>query len=205
MQIQSSEIRMRPTLRTPVEEGDAGTLMKLIDALEENDDVQAVHGNFDVDDARAGTGGLGGLTREASDHVPRIKAVVVVLGIDPGIANTGYGVVLTRGSMLAALDGGVIATAAKTPPEQRLARIHADVCALIEEHRPDAIAIEELYFGANASSAFAVGQARGVVLLAAGQARPAVLLLHARSRSSRRSAARGGPPRTRCSVWSGPC
>jgi YebC/PmpR family DNA-binding regulatory protein len=51
VQIQSAEIRMRPTLRTPVEEGDAGTLMKLIDALEENDDVQAVHGNFDVDDA----------------------------------------------------------------------------------------------------------------------------------------------------------
>ena len=51
VQIQSSEIRMRTTLRTPLEEGDAGTLMKLIDALEENDDVQAVHGNFDVDDA----------------------------------------------------------------------------------------------------------------------------------------------------------
>ena len=42
---------MRPTTRTPVEEGDAGTLMRLIDALEDNDDVQAVHGNFDVDDA----------------------------------------------------------------------------------------------------------------------------------------------------------
>ena len=96
--------------------------------------------------------------------------MVVVLGIDPGIANTGYGVVLTRGSTLAALDGGVIATAARTPPEQRLARIHADVCALIEEHRPDAMAVEELYFGANASSAFVVGQARGVVLLAAGAA-----------------------------------
>ena len=49
--VQSSEIRMRPTTRTPVEEGDAGTLMRLIDALEDNDDVQAVHGNFDVDDA----------------------------------------------------------------------------------------------------------------------------------------------------------
>ncbi len=49
--VRSAEIRMRPTTRTPVEEGDAGTLMRLIDALEENDDVQAVHGNFDVDDA----------------------------------------------------------------------------------------------------------------------------------------------------------
>ncbi len=49
--VQSAEIRMRPTTRTPVDEGDAGTLMRLIDALEDNDDVQAVHGNFDVDDA----------------------------------------------------------------------------------------------------------------------------------------------------------
>ena len=51
MQVQSAEIRMRPTTRTPVDEDHAGTLMRLIDALEENDDVQAVHGNFDVDDA----------------------------------------------------------------------------------------------------------------------------------------------------------
>ncbi|MGI8845937.1 MAG: crossover junction endodeoxyribonuclease RuvC, partial [Thermoleophilaceae bacterium] len=96
--------------------------------------------------------------------------MVVVLGIDPGTANTGYGVVLTRGRVLAALDGGVIATAADSPLELRLARIHADVCALIEEHRPDALAIEALYFGQNAASALAVGQARGVVLLAAGAA-----------------------------------
>jgi len=95
---------------------------------------------------------------------------VVVLGIDPGTANTGYGVVLARGRTLAALDGGVIATGPSEPLERRLARIHARVCDLIAEHRPDAIAIEELYFGQNARTAFAVGQARGVVLLAAGLA-----------------------------------
>jgi crossover junction endodeoxyribonuclease RuvC len=96
--------------------------------------------------------------------------MVVVLGIDPGTANTGYGVVLTQGRTLAALDGGVIATSAHQPLEQRLTRIHADVCALIDEHQPDAMAIEALYFGQNATSALAVGQARGVVLLAAGSA-----------------------------------
>ncbi len=96
--------------------------------------------------------------------------MVVVLGIDPGTANTGYGVVFTRGRSLAALDGGVIATSSATPLELRLTRIHADVCALIEEHSPDAVAIEALYFGQNAASALAVGQARGVVLLAAGAA-----------------------------------
>jgi crossover junction endodeoxyribonuclease RuvC len=96
--------------------------------------------------------------------------VVVVLGIDPGTANTGYGVVLARGQTLAALDGGVISTGPSEPLERRLARIHARVSDLISEHRPGAVAIEELYFGQNARSAFAVGQARGVVLLSAGMA-----------------------------------
>ena len=118
--------------------------------------------------------------------------MVVVLGIDPGTAHTGYGVVVSRGNELAALDGGVIDTAAGQPLERRLAQIHAKVCDLIAEHRPDAVSIEELYFGQNARSAFAVGQARGVVLLSAGHERAALLLLHARSRSSRPCAARAG-------------
>jgi crossover junction endodeoxyribonuclease RuvC len=94
--------------------------------------------------------------------------LVVVLGIDPGTAHTGYGVVLSRGSELAALNGGVIGTGPSEPLEQRLARIHARVCDLISDHRPDALAVEELYFGQNARTAFAVGQARGVVMVAAG-------------------------------------
>ena len=96
--------------------------------------------------------------------------MVVVLGIDPGTANTGYGVVLSRGARLAALDGGVIGTGPRQPLERRLAQIHERVSALIAEHRPDAVAVEDLYFGTNARSAFAVGQARGVVLLCAGLA-----------------------------------
>jgi len=94
--------------------------------------------------------------------------MVVVLGIDPGTAHTGFGVVISRGSTLAALDGGVVDTRAAEPLERRLSRIHARVCDLIAEHRPDAVAIEELFFGQNARSAFAVGQARGVCLLSAG-------------------------------------
>jgi crossover junction endodeoxyribonuclease RuvC len=94
---------------------------------------------------------------------------MVVLGIDPGTANTGYGVVARDGARLVALDGGVIETAAGLEPGARLAQIHARVGALLDEHRPDALAIEDLYFGTNARSAFAVGQARGVVMLAAGQ------------------------------------
>ena len=94
---------------------------------------------------------------------------VIVLGIDPGLANTGYGVVGRRGGRLVALDGGVLETAAGLPAERRLADIHRAVAALIDEHQPDSMALEELYFGQNARSAFAVGQARGVVMLAAGQ------------------------------------
>jgi crossover junction endodeoxyribonuclease RuvC len=94
---------------------------------------------------------------------------MVVLGIDPGTAHTGYGVVARRGGRLVALDGGVIETAAHAPPGARLAVIHERVGALADDHAPDALAVEDLYFGTNARSAFAVGQARGVVLLAAGQ------------------------------------
>ncbi|MET0686776.1 MAG: crossover junction endodeoxyribonuclease RuvC [Solirubrobacteraceae bacterium] len=94
---------------------------------------------------------------------------MVVVGIDPGTANTGYGVVARHGARLVALDGGVIETAAGLDPGERLATIHERVCALLEEYAPDALAVEDLYFGTNANSAFAVGQARGVVVLAAGQ------------------------------------
>jgi crossover junction endodeoxyribonuclease RuvC len=94
---------------------------------------------------------------------------VIVLGIDPGVANTGYGVVAQQRGRLFALDGGVIETAAGLEIGRRLTTIHARVGELIDEYRPDAVALEDLYFGANARSAFAVGQARGVVMLAAGQ------------------------------------
>jgi crossover junction endodeoxyribonuclease RuvC len=94
---------------------------------------------------------------------------VIVLGIDPGTADTGYGVVESGGSRLHALAEGVIQTRPGVPLERRLADIYNAVGELLDRHSPDALAIEELYFGANARTAFAVGQARGVVLLAAGQ------------------------------------
>jgi crossover junction endodeoxyribonuclease RuvC len=94
---------------------------------------------------------------------------VIVLGIDPGVANTGYGVVAHERGRLVALDGGVLETRAGLDAGARLAEIHAGVGALMDGYRPDAVAIEDLYFGTNARSAFAVGQARGVVVLAAGQ------------------------------------
>src|SRR3954452_6214996 len=95
---------------------------------------------------------------------------MIVLGIDPGLANTGYGVVQRRGSRYVALDGGVVTTPAGQADERRLATLHTEIEGLLARHAPDAVALEDLFFGANAASALKVGQARGVVLLAAGRA-----------------------------------
>jgi crossover junction endodeoxyribonuclease RuvC len=94
---------------------------------------------------------------------------MIVLGIDPGLASTGYGVVARRDGRLVALDGGVIETPAELARERRLVDIHAEIERLIAAHEPDAVALEELYFGQNVRTAFAVGHARGVAMLAAGQ------------------------------------
>ena len=94
---------------------------------------------------------------------------MIVLGIDPGLANTGFGVVERRGGRLLALDGGVVATSADAHAEARLGELHEALTALLAEHSPDAMALESLYFGQNVRSAFAVGQARGVAMLCAGQ------------------------------------
>jgi len=94
---------------------------------------------------------------------------MVVLGIDPGLANTGYGVVARRDGRLLALDGGVVATAAGLALERRLALIAQRIGAVLAEHDCQAMALEQLYFGENAQSAFAVGHARGVAMLAAGE------------------------------------
>ena len=73
---------------------------------------------------------------------------VIVLGIDPGLASTGYGVVARRDGRLLALDGGAIHTRAELALERRLAKIHAAVDALLGEHEPDVVPLK-LYFGQN--------------------------------------------------------
>lgn len=92
------------------------------------------------------------------------------MGIDPGAANLGFGVVRIEGSRMVALDGGVVETSAELPMERRLERIHASLAELIEWHQPAAMALEDLYFGKNVHSAMAVGRASGVAMLAAAQA-----------------------------------
>jgi crossover junction endodeoxyribonuclease RuvC len=93
----------------------------------------------------------------------------VVMGIDPGAANLGFGIVRVEGNRMVALDGGVVETTPELPMSQRLERIHRDLAELIAWHEPVAMAIEEVYFGKNVGSAMAVGRASGVAMLAAAQ------------------------------------
>jgi crossover junction endodeoxyribonuclease RuvC len=93
----------------------------------------------------------------------------VVMGIDPGAANLGFGIVRIEGNHMVALDGGVVETTPDLPMERRLARIHESLRELIAWHEPKAMALEEVYFGKNVRSAMAVGQASGVAMLAAAE------------------------------------
>lgn len=91
------------------------------------------------------------------------------MGIDPGAANLGFGIVRVEGNHMVALDGGVVETTPELPMERRLEKIHRALHELIAWHEPKAMAIEEVYFGRNVRSAMAVGQASGVAMLAAAE------------------------------------
>ena len=94
---------------------------------------------------------------------------MIVLGIDPGTARLGYGVVERQGSRLTMLDYGCLETTNDRPLEQRLLLIHEGIDDLIETWRPEVVGVERLFFNKNVQTAMAVGQARGVVLLTAAQ------------------------------------
>jgi crossover junction endodeoxyribonuclease RuvC len=95
---------------------------------------------------------------------------VKVIGIDPGTASCGYGIVHESDGRLRAIDHGWWQTPAEQRPELRLKTIFDEVAALIEAHRPDAVALEESFVGADARTALSVGQARGAVMVAAANA-----------------------------------
>jgi crossover junction endodeoxyribonuclease RuvC len=94
---------------------------------------------------------------------------VITLGIDPGTARLGYGVVQAADDPIV-LDFGVIETPATATMPARLAGLYDIVTELIAQHQPNVLAVEQLFFARNVTTAIAVGQARGVVLLAAAQA-----------------------------------
>ena len=94
----------------------------------------------------------------------------IIMGIDPGLAHTGWGVIQQKGSALSCVAYGCVATQASTPLHERLGKIYAQVSVVVSRYQPICVAIETVWFGSNAQSAFATGQARGAALVACGQA-----------------------------------
>lgn len=97
------------------------------------------------------------------------RANRIILGIDPGLAHTGWGVVSQQGSRLACRAYGCIATDARMPLDQRLSKIYREMLAVIERYEPLCVGIETVWFGQNVSAAVATGHARGAALVACAQ------------------------------------
>lgn len=91
---------------------------------------------------------------------------MMILGLDPGTARVGWGVIQTTGSACKPIAYGLIETDKETLPEIRLKEIYSAITILIKKYKPEAISIEDLFFATNAKTAISVGQARGVLLLA---------------------------------------
>ena len=107
-------------------------------------------------------------------HVGKIRKIVTrtertVLGIDPGLANTGWGLVRQEGSRLSCIAYGCVSTDAALPLAQRLRKIHEQVGAVIGRFEPTCVGIETVWFGQNVTAAFATGQARGAALVACAE------------------------------------
>ena len=90
---------------------------------------------------------------------------MIILGIDPGLATTGYGLIEKNGSKISHIESGIISTPPHTPLAQRLKTISKTLTTIITLFSPKVVAVEELFFNNNAKTAMLVGQARGVILL----------------------------------------
>ena len=133
-----------------VDAGRARQNLRLVEHLEDLEDVQRVTSNLELTGRDPGRGRR-----------------VIVLGIDPGTASLGYGLVDRTGSRLRAIDFGVFHTGADLPLPERLLAIHTFLQDLIELHGPTYLGVERIFHSRNVQTALAVGHARGVVLLAA--------------------------------------
>ncbi len=94
---------------------------------------------------------------------------MIILGIDPGIAIVGWGVIEFSGNKLRPIAYGAITTPAHTPITRRLSSIYDELSAIIDKYKPDAMSVEELFFNTNVKTAITVAHARGIVLLCAAQ------------------------------------
>lgn len=92
---------------------------------------------------------------------------MIILGIDPGIATVGFGIIEYRDNKFKAVEYGTVNSPAHTDMPKRLKMIYDDMSYIAEKYKPDEVAVEELFFNTNVKTAIAVGQARGVLILAA--------------------------------------
>lgn len=100
---------------------------------------------------------------------------IKILGIDPGFADTGFGLITKTGRELKLVATGTIRTSTKLSFSKRLQEIYQEVNSLLKQYQPNLVAIEKLYFASNTKTALDVGQARGVILLAVEQAGVAMI------------------------------
>jgi crossover junction endodeoxyribonuclease RuvC len=98
-----------------------------------------------------------------------MRIIMRILGIDPGIGRTGWGVINAQGANLQAQNFGCIETSLKIPMHERLQSLYEQLEKIIKAEKPEALGIEDLFFNTNTKTALVVGQARGVVLLLAAQ------------------------------------
>jgi crossover junction endodeoxyribonuclease RuvC len=110
------------------------------------------------------------LLARAQGAAPKAQRCARVLGLDPGSVRTGWGVVELSGARARSIGAGVIRVPERAPIATRLLQIHAGVCAVLAQHRPDAVAVEDIFFARYPQAALQLGHARGVALLAASQA-----------------------------------
>jgi len=94
---------------------------------------------------------------------------MIVIGIDPGLAIVGFGVISTKNGTITPISYGCIRTSADKKTPQRLAQIYSEVNSLLEKYNPEVIAVERLFFNTNVTNAMSVSEARGVIFLAAQQ------------------------------------
>ena len=115
----------------------------------------------------------GGRTRSAGRQAELLarRAPVVILGLDPGLGTTGWGAILREGNRLSHIDNGEITTRPDAPLGNRLLVLADGLRAVIEQVKPDAIGVEEVFVNRNAQSTLKLGQARGVVLLEAARSK----------------------------------
>ena len=95
---------------------------------------------------------------------------MIILGLDPGLGCTGWGVIRAEGNRLSHIANGQVRTDARAPLPERLAKLHAALSELVTDYAPGGAAVEEVFVNDNPQSTLKLGQARGVVLLAAAQA-----------------------------------